>query len=79
MNRQIVGSHAIASAVVKLLREVVAAARFPSFEALITHLQEVGLKLEQAAPHGDDLYLALGPQAQWKGRLCHWQHRSTGS
>ncbi|MBW0567739.1 hypothetical protein O181_107454 [Austropuccinia psidii MF-1] len=48
--RQLVGSHAAALETIKLLREVIASARFASFDQLCTHLVEVGDLLTKMAP-----------------------------
>lgn len=50
--RQLVGSRQVALEVVKLLREVVASAKFNSFEHLIAHVEEVGKVLQDAGPKG---------------------------
>jgi translation initiation factor 2B subunit (eIF-2B alpha/beta/delta family) len=52
MNRQIVGSHATGSETIKLLREVIASAKFSSFDQLCGHLVEVGDFLSEIAPRG---------------------------
>ncbi|KAA1122151.1 GCD complex subunit gcd7 [Puccinia graminis f. sp. tritici] len=49
-NRQIVGSHATGSETIKLLREVIASAKFSSFDQLCGHLVEVGDFLSEIAP-----------------------------
>lgn len=51
--RQIVGSHAVAQEVVRVLREVVAASRAPSFEALVQLVEETGEKLADAGKKGN--------------------------
>ncbi|GAA5990619.1 hypothetical protein JCM5350_001329 [Sporobolomyces pararoseus] len=48
--RQLVGSRQVALEVVRLLREVVASAKFNSFEQLIGHIEEVGKVLQDAGP-----------------------------
>ncbi|KAH9451055.1 hypothetical protein MJO29_009259 [Puccinia striiformis f. sp. tritici] len=49
-NRQIVGSHATGSETIKLLREVIASAKYTSFDQLCDHLLEVGNFLSEMAP-----------------------------
>ncbi|WAQ90532.1 hypothetical protein PtA15_12A522 [Puccinia triticina] len=49
-NRQILGSHATGSETIKLLREVIASAKFTSFDQLCGHLVEVGDFLSEMAP-----------------------------
>ncbi|PLW38737.1 hypothetical protein PCASD_11543 [Puccinia coronata f. sp. avenae] len=48
--RQIIGSHATGSETIKLLREVIASAKFSSFDQLCAHLLEVGDFLSEVAP-----------------------------
>ncbi|BGP14660.1 hypothetical protein JCM10213_001630 [Rhodosporidiobolus nylandii] len=48
--RQLIGSREVALEVVRLLREVVAQAKFSSFEQLTAHLEEVGKVLQEAGP-----------------------------
>ncbi|GAA6002087.1 hypothetical protein JCM10207_003066 [Rhodosporidiobolus poonsookiae] len=48
--RQLVGSREVALEVIRLLREVVAQAKFNSFEQLTAHLEEVGKVLQEAGP-----------------------------
>ncbi|GAA6017883.1 hypothetical protein JCM11491_001203 [Sporobolomyces phaffii] len=48
--RQLVGSRQVALEVIRLLREVVASAKFNSFEQLIGHIEEVGKVLQDAGP-----------------------------
>ncbi|GAA5932337.1 translation initiation factor eIF2B subunit beta [Sporobolomyces koalae] len=48
--RQLVGSREVALEVVRLLREVVASAKFNSFEQLTAHIEEVGRVLQEAGP-----------------------------
>ncbi|GAA5842329.1 hypothetical protein JCM11251_003986 [Rhodosporidiobolus azoricus] len=48
--RQLIGSREVALEVVRLLREVVAQAKFGSFEQLTAHLEEVGKLLQEAGP-----------------------------
>jgi len=50
--RQLIGSRQVALEVVRLLREVVASAKFNSFEQLIGHIEEVGKVLQDAGPKG---------------------------
>lgn len=49
-NRQIVGSHATGWETIKILREVLASAKFNSFDQLCAHLAEVGDLLSEMAP-----------------------------
>lgn len=51
--RQLVGSRVVAIEVVKLIREVVAGARFGSFIQLTEHLDEIGQVLQNAGPKGE--------------------------
>lgn len=51
-HRQLLGSHATGLEVIRLLREVVAGAKFARFEQLCEHLSEVGDRLEAAGPKG---------------------------
>jgi len=53
--RQLIGSRQVALEVVRLLREVVASAKFNSFEQLIGHIEEVGKVLQDAGPKGKAL------------------------
>ncbi|GAA5866834.1 hypothetical protein JCM3774_001816 [Rhodotorula dairenensis] len=48
--RQLIGSREVALEVVKLLRDVVAGAKFSSFQQLVDHLEEVGRLLQEAGP-----------------------------
>ncbi|GAA6031736.1 hypothetical protein JCM8097_001959 [Rhodosporidiobolus ruineniae] len=48
--RQLIGSREVALEVIRLLREVVAQAKFNSFEQLTAHLEEVGKVLQEAGP-----------------------------
>ncbi|GAA5872295.1 hypothetical protein JCM8547_004803 [Rhodosporidiobolus lusitaniae] len=48
--RQLIGSREVALEVIRLLREVVAQARFNSFDQLTAHLEEVGKVLQEAGP-----------------------------
>ncbi|GAA6059443.1 hypothetical protein JCM10212_005382 [Sporobolomyces blumeae] len=48
--RQLVGSREVALEVIRLLREVVAGAKFNSFEQLTAHIDEVGKVLQDAGP-----------------------------
>ncbi|GAA5969872.1 hypothetical protein JCM11641_008070 [Rhodosporidiobolus odoratus] len=48
--RQLIGSRQVALEVIRLLREVVAQAKFSSFEQLTAHLEEVGKVLQEAGP-----------------------------
>lgn len=58
--RQLVGSHAVAQEVVRVLREVVAASRATSFEALIQLIEETGVKLADAGTKGKPKVAKLG-------------------
>lgn len=51
-NRQLVGSHAVAQEVVRVMREVVAASKAPSFEGLVQLIEEVGTRLADAGTKG---------------------------
>jgi hypothetical protein len=53
--RQLIGSHDVATEVVKLIREVVAGAKFDSFETLMGHILEVGKALQYAGPKGESI------------------------
>ena len=55
-----IGSREVALEVVRLLRDVVAGAKFSSFQQLVDHLEEVGRLLQEAGPKGDTL-LVLSP------------------
>ncbi|GAA5892501.1 hypothetical protein JCM5296_006148 [Sporobolomyces johnsonii] len=48
--RQLVGSREVALEVIRLIREVVASAKFNSFEQLTAHIDEVGKVLQDAGP-----------------------------
>ncbi|TNY19163.1 translation initiation factor eIF-2B subunit beta [Rhodotorula diobovata] len=48
--RQLIGSREVALEVIRLFREVVASAKFSSFEQLVAHLDEVGKSLQEAGP-----------------------------
>ncbi|GAA5898361.1 hypothetical protein JCM8208_006957 [Rhodotorula glutinis] len=48
--RQLIGSREVALEVIRLFREVVASAKFGSFEQLVAHLDEVGKVLQEAGP-----------------------------
>ncbi|BGP38697.1 GCD complex subunit gcd7 [Rhodotorula kratochvilovae] len=48
--RQLIGSREVALEVIRLFREVVASAKFSSFEQLVNHLEEVGKSLQDAGP-----------------------------
>ncbi|GAA5925598.1 hypothetical protein JCM3775_001452 [Rhodotorula graminis] len=48
--RQLIGSREVALEVIRLFREVVASAKFSSFEQLVAHLDEVGKVLQEAGP-----------------------------
>ncbi|GAA6002292.1 translation initiation factor eIF2B subunit beta [Rhodotorula paludigena] len=48
--RQLIGSREVALEVIRLFREVVANAKFSSFEQLVQHLDEVGKVLQDAGP-----------------------------
>ncbi|GAA5976893.1 hypothetical protein JCM10908_005665 [Rhodotorula pacifica] len=48
--RQLIGSREVALEVVRLLRDVVAGAKFSSFQQLVEHLEEVGRLLQEAGP-----------------------------
>ena len=47
-----IGSREVALEVVRLLRDVVAGAKFSSFQQLVDHLEEVGRLLQEAGPKG---------------------------
>ncbi|KWU42548.1 eukaryotic translation initiation factor 2B beta subunit, partial [Rhodotorula sp. JG-1b] len=49
-SRQLIGSRQVALEVVRLLRDVVAGAKFSSFQQLVDHLEEVGRLLQEAGP-----------------------------
>lgn len=51
-SRQLIGSRQVALEVVRLLRDVVAGAKFSSFQQLVDHLEEVGRLLQEAGPKG---------------------------
>ncbi|KDE05977.1 hypothetical protein MVLG_03663 [Microbotryum lychnidis-dioicae p1A1 Lamole] len=48
--RQLIGSRQVALEVVRLLREVVSAAKFSTFPQLVQHLNEIGRMLQDAGP-----------------------------
>ncbi|KAG0664964.1 GCD complex subunit gcd7 [Rhodotorula mucilaginosa] len=48
--RQLIGSREVALEVVRLLRDVVAGAKFSFFQQLVDHLEEVGRLLQEAGP-----------------------------
>ncbi|BGP54169.1 hypothetical protein JCM8202_005081 [Rhodotorula sphaerocarpa] len=48
--RQLIGSREVALEVVRLLRDVVAGAKFSSFQQLLAHLEDVGRVLQEAGP-----------------------------
>jgi translation initiation factor eIF-2B subunit beta len=53
--RQLVGSHAVAQEVVRVLREVVAASKATSFEALVQLIEETGVRLADAGTKGETI------------------------
>jgi translation initiation factor 2B subunit (eIF-2B alpha/beta/delta family) len=76
--RQLVGSHAVALETVKLLRQVVAAARWPSFDSLVEHLNNIGKKLQEAQPKGlSKAFLLTFSFSSNRGhRARYWQYRA---
>lgn len=52
IDRQLVGSHAVATETVKVLRDVVAASRVSSFDALLEAVNDVGRRLAEAGKKG---------------------------
>lgn len=52
VRRQLIGSREVALEVVRLLRDVVAGAKFSSFQQLLAHLEDVGRVLQEAGPKG---------------------------
>ncbi|CEQ41887.1 SPOSA6832_03646 [Sporobolomyces salmonicolor] len=54
--RQLVGSREVALEVIRLIREVVASAKFNSFEQLTAHIDEVGKVLQDAGPKGESSF-----------------------
>ena len=57
--RQLIGSREVALEVIRLFREVVASAKFSSFEQLVAHLDEVGKVLQEAGPKGASPFRSL--------------------
>jgi translation initiation factor 2B subunit (eIF-2B alpha/beta/delta family) len=65
-HRQLIGSREVALEVIRLLREVVAQARFNSFDQLTAHLEEVGRLLQEAGPKGESIFFRF----LLRGELC---------
>lgn len=64
--RQLIGSHDVATEVVRLVREIVAGAKFSSFVQLTDHIEEVGKLLQDAGPKGESNGGLFGAFRGWR-------------